>query len=150
MKTLFIIPLVIMSLVSFPCWAVVFDCTLNFKFADYQHTEKLIVQYEEKNEYLHMPVYEVLENDAFEFHSMGIEIVGTGLAKIDGEERRLFIQSYWSNGSSLRALIRDTSSSIIAFDIRYGDKDSSQKLPINLYYSLAVGDSFRTGTCDRL
>ena len=99
-----------------------------------------------------MPVYEVLENNAFKFHSMGVEIVGTGLAKIDGEERRLFIQSYWSDASSLRAFVGDPldHTSIIAFDIRYGDKQSSQKLPINLYYSRPVGDSFRTGTCDRL
>ena len=151
MRPLFIIPLFLMSLVSSHSWAVVFDCTLNFKFNEFQHTQKLIVQYEENPKYLHMPVYEVLEDNAFKFHSMGIEIMGTGLAKIDGIETQLFIQSYWSDGDSLRAFVADPwdHTAIIAFDIKYGDKQV-QKLPINLYYSRPVADSFRTGACERL
>ena len=137
---------------SSPSWAIVFDCTLNFKFGNHEHTQKLVVQYEGRYEYLQMPVVEVLENNIPKLRSMGIELVGTGLAKINGKEERLFIQSYWSTENDLRALLADPfdRTSIIAFNIKYGNGKPNEKLPIHLYYSKPVGDAFRTGICLKL
>ena len=77
-----------------------------------------------------MPVYEVLENNIPKFRSMGIELVGTGLAKIDGKKQRLFIQSYWSTSNSLRAFLVDPDDKGKGYKVKVGKDKLEGKLPV--------------------
>ena len=133
-------------------WSAVFDCNVKYKINSTDMQHNLVIQYEKTNKWLTMPLYEVKEKNSLKFLGLGVDLVGSGLVNFDQNEEKLFITNYWSNSNDLRGFFNDPydNSAIIAFNVKYADKKTKDKLLINLYMSKAFGEPFRTGFCKKL
>jgi len=150
MKILFTFIFIIISSTS--GWSAVFDCNVKYKINSTDMQHNLVIQYEKTKKWLTMPLYEVKEKNSLKFLGLGVDLVGSGLVNFDQNEEKLFITNYWSNSNDLRGFFNDPydNTAIIAFNVKYADKKTKDKLLINLYMSKAFGEPFRTGFCKKL
>lgn len=148
----YLVTIMLFFISSTSSWSAVFDCYVKYKIGTSNLQNKLIIQYEETNKFLTMPLYEVKEKNSLKFLGLGVDVVGSGLVKFNQSESKLFITNYWTESNNLRGFFVDPfdKTAIISFYVKYGEENSKDDLLINLFVSKPFGDPFRTGFCKKL